>query len=91
MSRGFYHSLTFGLNIRSPCHVAPYVIIWVTLGSIREVYEGYYNSFVSNCKLARATWGELPRSAIRTLKALTEKYGLLVSTGIYSFSTADGM
>ena len=41
----------------------------------------YNNSFVSNRRLARLTWGELPRSAIRMLKALTEEHGLLVSTG----------
>jgi hypothetical protein len=41
----------------------------------------YYNSFVSNRSLARVTWGELPRSAIRTLRALTQEHGLLVSTG----------
>ncbi len=43
--------------------------------------NAYCNRFVSNRKLARDTWGELPRSAIRTLRALTEEYGLLVSTG----------
>jgi hypothetical protein len=43
------------------------------------------NSFVSNRRLARATWGELPRSAIRTLRALTEEHGLLVSTGDLQF------
>jgi hypothetical protein len=39
------------------------------------------NIFLSNSKLARATWGELSRSAIRTLRTLTEEYGLLVSPG----------
>jgi len=35
----------------------------------------------SNSKLARATWGGLPQSAIRALRTLTEEYGLLVSSG----------
>jgi len=47
--------------------------------------KAYFNSFVSNRRLARATWGELPRSAIRTLRALTEEHGLLVSTGDLQF------
>src|SRR5271154_4036548 len=47
----------------------------------RSDMKAYYNSFVSNRRLARVTWGELPRSAIRTLRALTEEHGLLVSTG----------
>jgi len=39
------------------------------------------NIFLSNSKLARATWGELSRSAIRILRTLTEEYSLLVSRG----------
>ena len=47
--------------------------------------KAHCNIFLSNSKLARATWGDLPRSAIRTLRALTEEYGLLVSTGDLQF------
>jgi hypothetical protein len=43
------------------------------------------NIFPSNCKLARATWGGLPQSAIRTLRDLTEEFGLIVSTGDLQF------
>ncbi len=43
--------------------------------------KAHRNMFLSNSKLARATWGGLSRSAIRTLRALTEEYGLLVSRG----------
>ena len=43
------------------------------------------NIFLSNSKLARATWGGLPQRAIRTLRALTEEYGLLISTGDLQF------
>jgi hypothetical protein len=39
------------------------------------------NIFLSNSKLARATWGELSRSVIRTLRTLTEEYSLLISRG----------
>ena len=45
----------------------------------------YCNNYLSNCKLARATWGGLPQSAIRALKALTGEYGLLISTGDLQF------
>ena len=41
--------------------------------------------FLSNSKLARAAWGALPQGAIRTLRALTEEYGLIVSTGDLQF------
>jgi hypothetical protein len=41
--------------------------------------------FLSNSKLARATWGALPQRAIRILRALTEEYGLLISTGDLQF------
>lgn len=47
--------------------------------------KSHRNTFLSNRKLARATWGGLPRSAMRTLRALTEEYGLLVSTGDLQF------
>jgi len=43
------------------------------------------NIFLSNSKLARATWGGLPKSAIRALRTLTEEYGLLISTGDLQF------
>ena len=43
--------------------------------------KAHCSIFLSNCKQARAAWGRLPRSAIRTLRALTEEYGLLISTG----------
>ena len=43
------------------------------------------NIFGSNRGLARAIWGGLTQSAIRTLRALTEEYGLLVSTGDLQF------
>ena len=39
------------------------------------------NIFLSNSKLARATWGELSRSVIRTLRSLTEEHSLMVSRG----------
>jgi len=39
------------------------------------------SSFLSNAKLARATWGELSKNAIRSLKKLTEEHGLLVAAG----------
>ena len=39
------------------------------------------NIFLSNSKLARATWGELSRSTIRALRTLTEEYSLLISRG----------
>jgi len=38
-------------------------------------------SFRSNAKLARATWGELSKNAIHSLKNLTEEHGLLVAAG----------
>jgi hypothetical protein len=47
--------------------------------------KAHCNIFLSNSKLARATWGGLSRGAIRTLRALTEEYGLLVSTGDLQF------
>ena len=47
--------------------------------------KAHCNIFLSNSKLARATWGGLSRGAIRTLRALTEEYGLLVSTGDLRF------
>ena len=47
--------------------------------------KAHCNIFLSNCKLARATWGGLPQSAIRKLRALTEEYGLLISTGDLQF------
>src|SRR5215472_17288190 len=37
--------------------------------------------FLSNSKLAKATWGGLSRSAMRTLRTLTEEYSLLISRG----------
>ena len=43
--------------------------------------KAHCNVFLSNSKLARATWGRLSRSVIRTLRTLTEEYGLLVSGG----------
>ncbi len=43
--------------------------------------KAHRNIFLLNSKLARATWGGLSRSAIRTLRALTEEYSLLVSRG----------
>jgi hypothetical protein len=43
------------------------------------------NIFLSNSKLARATWSGLPRGAMRTLRALTEEHGLLVATGDLQF------
>src|SRR5580700_9552149 len=60
----------------------PNVIIWVTVGSIQESnVKAHHNIFLSNSKLARATWGGLSRSAIRSLRTLTEEYSLLVSRG----------
>jgi hypothetical protein len=47
--------------------------------------KAHRNIFLSNRKLARATWGGLPQGAIRTLRALTEEYGLLISTGDLQF------
>ncbi len=38
-------------------------------------------AFHSNAKLARATWGDLSQTTTSHLKSLTEKHGLLVSTG----------
>jgi hypothetical protein len=43
--------------------------------------KAYCNIFRSNSKEARAIWGELSRTAIRTLRTLTEEYSLLVSRG----------
>jgi hypothetical protein len=43
--------------------------------------KAHHNIFLSNSKLARATWGGLSRSAIRSLRTLTEEYSLLVSRG----------
>ncbi len=43
--------------------------------------KAHRNIFLSNSKLARATWGGLSRSAILTLRTLTEEYSLLVSRG----------
>jgi hypothetical protein len=39
----------------------------------------------SNAKLARATWGELSRTAVCGLKSLTEEYGLSIATGDLQF------
>jgi len=47
--------------------------------------KAHCNTFLSNSKLARATWGGLPRGAMRTLRALTEEHGLLISTGDLQF------
>jgi len=47
--------------------------------------KAHCKTFLSNSKLARATWGGLPRGAMRTLRALTEEHGLLVSTGDLQF------
>ena len=47
--------------------------------------KAHHSTFLSNSKQARATWGGLPRGAMRTLRALTEEYGLLVSTGDLQF------
>jgi hypothetical protein len=38
-----------------------------------------------NAKLARATWGELSRTAVRGLRNLTEEYDLSVATGDLQF------
>ena len=43
--------------------------------------KAHRNIFLLNSRLARATWGGLSRSAIRTLRALTEEYSLFVSRG----------
>ena len=43
--------------------------------------KAHRNIFLSNSKLARATWSGLSRSAIRTLRTLTEEYSLSVSRG----------
>jgi hypothetical protein len=37
--------------------------------------------FISNSKLARAMWGRLSLSAMRTLRTLTEEHSLLISSG----------
>jgi len=39
------------------------------------------NSYQSNAKIARATWGGLSRNALLSLRALTEECGLSVSAG----------
>jgi hypothetical protein len=39
----------------------------------------------SNTKLARATWGELSRTAVCGLKSLTEEYGLSIAMGDLQF------
>jgi hypothetical protein len=43
------------------------------------------NSFRSNARLAQATWGGLSMIAVRSLKSLTEKYGLSVAAGDLQF------
>jgi hypothetical protein len=47
--------------------------------------KAHCNTFLSNSKLVKATWGRVPSGAMRTLKALTEEHGLLVSTGDLQF------
>jgi hypothetical protein len=44
-----------------------------------------HNSFRSNAKLARATWGGLSKIAIHNLKGLTEEHGLSVAAGDLQF------
>jgi hypothetical protein len=43
--------------------------------------KAHCDIFLSNSKMARTTWGGLSQNAIRALRALTEEYGLFVSTG----------
>jgi hypothetical protein len=42
-------------------------------------------AFRSNAKLAKATWGGLSKSELRSLKSLTEKYDLSVAAGDLQF------
>jgi hypothetical protein len=43
------------------------------------------NTYRLNARLARATWGELSRTAVRGLRNLTEEYDLSVAAGDLQF------
>jgi hypothetical protein len=51
----------------------------------REVMKRTLNAFRSNVKLAKATWGDLSKIELRSLKSLTEKYDLSVAAGDLQF------
>jgi len=47
--------------------------------------RGRASTYRLNARLARATWGELSRTAVRGLRSLTEEYGLSVAAGDLQF------
>jgi hypothetical protein len=55
---------------------------WMTLGIIKEIaHMRRLGKTRLNIKSAKDIWGALSRSAVRSLKDLTEKHGLLVAAG----------
>src|SRR5271163_47761 len=58
-----------------------------SIGSLRSITPGSQEmarrrvTSAVNCRLARRVWGELSRTAIQTLRRLTEAYGVSVAEG----------